>query len=509
MTHLAGSLTFPWQQSLGLISPGKIGTHTVPAAAAQPSSHGSVPPQELFSHPRRQEQLGLKGFDPAPIPGLSGESYSVGQHISSNSSGSSILPGSQLNVSWQPTVASYSTGFGLPSHDRAGTMCSAFSAWAPAQTATGHSTPSVQSMHVGSIWNAGFKLPSASRTGPPAAAAPSQPPSAPSDPQDGLFSFPTVISQIPGMVPSASHNTPTLPSGSGLSYGPLSLGPSVPGLALPGQFAAHLPATAVPIASTTAGMPALNYGVGAPPFSGLLPPLPQLPGMLNLPSQWPSNFPSGAASQPPPFLPFGYSISPYPIGFGHLPPQLPLPLPFHLPPDPHTPSSTASTPLPNPNQGLNPQSFNMPYHLPPYPPNPLQTLIASQPPFYGQLPAFATDPALQIKQEPGPGGWASQDPKGYPPQQHLQHGQTPQQVSAIPPSWEQLAGLHHSSGGHAPARPIHEGLAAAEVAHLSRGSTSKAGQKASGQDHLFTMLMCFCNSRVCVLVLLTQGLIHT
>ena len=513
MTRIAGSPTFPWQQSLGLISPGKIGTHTVPAAAAaaaaQASLHGSVPPQELFSHLGRQGQSGLKGFDPGPLTGLSGENYGVSQHRMSGSSGSRVLPGSELKVSWQPSVASYPGGLGLPSHDRAGTTGSAFSAWAPVQTAPGHSLPSMQSMQVGASLNVGFKLPSASlpsasRPGPLAATA--RPPvaastSAPSDSQDGLFSFPSVIPQLPDMVPSISQNAPTLPSGPGLSYGPLSLGCPMPGLGLPGHFAAQPPISAVSTVRTTAVIPALNYGVGSPPFAGLLPQMPPLPSMPNLPSQWPLDFASGTASQPPPFLPFCYSISPYPIGFGHLPPQLPLPIPFHLPPDPQTSSSTASTTLPDPIQGSNPQLPTVPYHLPPYPPNPFQTLIATQPPLYGQPPAFATYPALQIKQEPGPLGVGSPDPTGYPPQQHIQHGQAAQPASAIQPSWEQLAELQPSSDRHMLARPNHEDSAAASSAYLSRGSNGKVGQKATGEHHLLTTPMCICISNCCALVL--------
>ena len=481
------SPAFPWQQSLGLVSPARNSTHAV-AAASLHHSQGSPlasTPQDLFGPLSGVGQRGLHQGSDLGIPTcMAAGSQQVGQHSSISSiSSSSILPGSQWKASWQPTLSPLSSGCAVPSTDRAGTIGSAFSAWAPAQASSSYSLPSVQALHSNS--NLGHSEPAAAvSTGSLAGrvAVSTAPSLAPSRRPDVFppFSFPTLQAQPPGMVPSASPTAPRL-SGAGLSYKPLSLGFPLPGLAFPSQIAAQLPASPVSVAEA----PALPCGTGPPTFPGLLPHMPTLPGMPNLSAQWPlhSNLNPGSGSQPLPFPPFGYSVSPYPLGFGQIPPQLPLPFQFST--DPQA-ASMASAYLPSVVQGVHHLPPNLPYHLPPYPPHPMQALSISH---AHSLGPQCTLPSAQnpiIKQEV-----TSLASEPFPPRNlalelqssHRQaQGQQPQLASS---SWHQANGSPLSRGDRrTPAGTHHDKMAATSLAPLHSGSVAKLESKHSGQPWL-------------------------
>ena len=410
-------------------------------------------------------------------------SQQVGQH-SSISSSSSILPGSQWKASWQPTLGPVTSGCAVPSTDRAGTIGSAFSAWAPAQASSSYSLPNMQALH--SSLNLGHAEPAAAAsTGSlagriPVSTAPSLAPSCRPD-VFPHFSFPTLQAQPPGMAPSASPAAPRL-SGAGLSYKPLSLGFPLPRIALPSQIAPQLPASPV----SGAEAPALPCGIGPPAFPGLLSHMPMLPGMPNLSSQWHmnSNLNPGGGSQPLPFPPFGYNMSPYPLGFGQILPQLPLPFQFST--DTQAASSMASAYLPSAVQGVHHLPPDLPYHLPPYPPHPMQALGTSQAHSFGQQHTLPSAQKPLIKQEANsfaPEPFPPRNPAPEPQPSHRQaQGQQPQPASS---SWHGTGGSPLSSGDRrTPAGTHRDKMATTSLAPLHSGHVAKQDSKHSGQPRL-------------------------
>ena len=481
---------------------------TAPAAGHN-GSHSILSPQGLFSHSGRAEVLGLHQTAPASLPVSNHSASQYGNH-----SNGSILPGSQMKALWPPTLSALPLGSGPPLTDKAGTTGSAFSAWAPSQGPTGHSLLSVQSMQAKPTSHADLRSPVAPATGPLTAMAPlagAEPGLAHPDLPQSQFTFPTVPSQLSQMVPSTPQQAPALPTSPGLAYSPLSLGFPMPGLALPaqlrsqftvqlpGQLPAQLPSSPIsraPVAAASAGFSALNYGMGSPMMLGMLPQIPTLPGMQNVPSQWPLNLNPGAASQPLPFPPFGYSMSPYPLGFGHLPPQ-PLP-PFQPPSDPQTASSTASVRVPGPPQGLSHLPASLAYHLPPYPPNALQTLIASQPPPLGPPHSVLPEANPQVKQESGSLGSSLPEQIGSASQLRSQHGQTSQQA----------AGLHSNGNTHMSAKSNRDDSPAANLAQLSRASSGRSAQKPAGPICLHCASVPLLQSSACACAALTADCKH-
>ena len=490
---LAGSSPVPpWQQSLGLVSPAR-NTHAVAAGLHQSQSGplGSTP-QDLFGPPSGVGQWGLRqGSDQVTSTSLPAESQQIGQQqhssisiSSSSSSSSSILPGSQWKASWQPSLGPLPSGCALFSTERAGTIGSAFSAWAPAQASSGYSLPSAQASS--SAPSLGHTAPAAPAAAAAAAAvvnagslvgrvpvsaasslAPSRLPDVVSP-----FSFPTIQSQ--GMAPSPSQTAPKL-TGPGLSYKPLSLGFKLPGIAFSSQLAVQPSASPVSVAE----VPALPCGIGPPAYPGLLPHMPMLPGMPNVPSQWPLN-PSlnpGCGSQPLPFPPFGYSVSPYPLGFGQVPPQLPLPFQFST--DPQAAGSMASAYLPSAVQSVHHLPPNLPYHLPPYPPpHPVQALTPSQAYPLGHQYTLPSAQNPLVKQEAN-----SLSPKPSPPSNpalelRAAHRQPPgQQPQLANSSW------HHSGGDrHTTAGTHHDQMATTSLTPLYSGNIAKLEPKHSGQQ---------------------------
>ena len=418
-------------------------------------------------------------------------SQQVGQH-SSISSSNSLLPGSQWKASWQPTLSPLPSGFAVPSTDRAGAIGSAFSAWAPAQPSSSYSLPSVQAvnsnsdLHVGQAVSAAAAVSTGSSAGRVlVSTAPSLAPSHP----PGVFppfGFPTLQAQPAGVAPSAPQTASRL-SRAGLSYKPLSLGFPLPGVAFPSQIAAQLPASPV----SGSEVPTLPYGLGAPPFPGLLPHMPMLPGMPNPSTQWPLNskLNPSSGSQALPFQPFGYSMSPYPLGFGQIPPQLPLP--FQFPTDPQAASSIASAYLPSAIQGLHHLPPNLPYHLPPnlpyqlppYPPHPMQALSTSQANPFGQSYTLPSPQNPLIKQEADSLAPKSFPPRNPAPEPQAAHrhaaGQPPQLANT---SWHQAGGIPLPSGDrHTPAGTHRDKLATTNSALSFGGNIVKLESKHSGQ----------------------------
>ena len=416
----------------------------------------------------------------------------VGHH--SSSSISSILPGSEWKAAWQPNLSPLLSGCAIPGTDRAGTIGSAFSAWVPTQASGGYS---LQTSNPNSNLNLGHAVPAAVNAGSPTGTFFAEPNLAPSRPPDVFppFSFPTLQAQPPDVVPStsqssgtaplASQTAPRLSAGAGLSYKPLSLGFPLQGLVLPSQIAAQVPGSP----ASRAEIPALPCGIGAPAFPALLPHMPMLPGMPNL-SQWPLNLnpahPAGG-SQPLPFPSFGYGVSPYPVGFGQMPPQLPLP--FQFPTNPQSASSTASSYLPSAIQGLHhlPPNLpchllpNLPYHLPPYPPHPLQTLTSSQPHLFGQPYVLPPGPAQLIKQEADFSAPQPFPPRTLAPEQHPPHGQTLHQPQLASYNWHEAGGMLSGGDRYTPAGMHHDKTNATSLAHLSGGNIAKMEQKPPGQ----------------------------
>lgn len=487
--HAGVTPAFPWQQSLGLVSPAKNSTHAPAPHGADPSHsswHSPISPQDLFGHPARPGQW---GFGQSPDQGASTRLPAESQHASQHHSrSSSILPGSQLKASWQPSLSRLPLGVATPSTERAGSIGSAFSAWAPAQPSRGHSMPSMQASNTHVNSNLIHRVPAVNAMAAtiPLCAAPSLPPSCP---LDGLSSFPPLHPQLANLVPSASLTpglAPPAPQAAlrllpdvGLPYGPLSLG--LPGAPLPNQNALQLP-PASPV--STAVFPALHSGIQPPAFPALLPPLPMLPGMPNLSSQWPlsSNLSltqvPGGSTQPLPFPPYGCSMAPHPLGFSHMPPQLPLG--FQTPVDPNLSpaSSAASLYLPSSLHGLHHLPLHLAYHLPPYPPHPLQTLTASQPQPFGQLPCNPpSTPTPLVRQEAQVSPMHLRAPL---PEQHPSHIHTLDQLQLPSHSWHQAAGMLSNGDRYTPAWVRHEALTATNLALSAGRSLVKLEQMPAG-----------------------------
>lgn len=424
-----------------------------------------------------------QGSDQGISTCLPAGSQHTGQHSSISSS---ILPGSQWKASWPPSLGPLPSGCAVPSTDRAGTVGSAFSAWAPAQLSSGYSLHSVQASNSNS--NLGHAAPAAAVSAGslmgrvPVTTAPSLDPSRPPD-AFPPFNFLALqaqpsASQSAGMAPSPTQTAPRL-SGPGLSYKPLSLGFPLPGIILPSQVAAQLPTSPVSVAE----VPALPCGIGAQAFPGLLPHMPMLPGMLNLSSQWPltSSLNQGSRSQPLPFPPFGYSVSPYPLGYGQMPPQLPLP--FQFPTDPQAASTMASAYLPSAVQGVHHLPPNLPYHLPPYPPHPMQALSPSQAhPFVQQYTLPSAQNPL-IKQEDNSLAPNPFPPRNLAPEPLVAHRQAQgRQAQLANSSWHPAGGNPQSSGDrHTSAGTHHDKLASTSLPLVYGGSVAKVEPKHSGQ----------------------------
>ena len=414
----ADSAVFPWQQSLGLISPvkaggqqGKIPTPTASTPAALHDSFRPISPQALFSYPGRNTQPQMRVQDQGHAGNHLPES-SMGpqqqqrqqQHQQHQQQPSSQHVGFGSQQGNQPSL-SWSSGLGLgmplalgsphPGMDRVGTTGSAFSAWAPLPI---HSVPSMQ--------GSGSRLGAASHMSGTTGAA-----------SRASATGPGAVSGLPslGSVPTAGAYQSALPLGSHAT--------AVSAATLPYSFPGQMPA-AVSVSSSAAPDPQFSpAGIRNLPFSTLLPQMPFLPPSPYLTSQWPLMH--GLTPSQPPYLPqLSYSAPPYPLGFAHLPPHLP----HQLPSNPLSPVSMPAPILPNPNQnpGL------LPYHLPPYLPNPMQILVSSQAPLPGPdlnlLTPLAANQALQVKLEPGS---AAHTPGPLPPEQR--HAQLHSQVLAKGP----------------------------------------------------------------------------
>ena len=425
---------FPWQHSLGLISPLKIAVQetfsSAPAAAgttpAQHDSFDAISPQALFGHPGRQGQTqSLTQTDQTQLL-----SFPVGIQQGSQQSSHSSLPSSQPGVAWSSAPGSGTVsqlGFLNAGMDRVGTTGSAFSAWAPSQA---------HSVQGNALLGTGLNLSGISGATP------------------GSARGPTPWAQQ-GMAPPEPAAAP------GVYQGALPVGFHAPAMSSPslsGPFAARRPSATLPgiapatvdpklfsgtpeLPSSLPGTQAFSTGSGTPAFATLLPHMPFMTLPPHLSGQWP--LAHGLMSQAQYLPQLSRTAPPYPLGFAHLAHHLPYPLPTHH----HDSVSTPPAYLQNPVQGSSHLPLNLPYHLPSYLPHPMQTLIPSQPPLlnpFGQLYTPAAGSTLQIKPEPGD---ARQAPNLLPQEQWQQQLQG--QVMTQMPHQRHLHAAQHRQSASA------------------------------------------------------------